>query len=136
MMPEGETLRGTRFQKVDNETQTPQECFVDIVLAIRGENGNTVKLLHPLKQVIYFNIGEPVVGIFDLRALSEERVCFIEEKQNISALARIKHLLQALLSFSDILVHNSCEIDAIEFQSKRSSQHLRGHRLAGAARSR
>src|SRR5450432_1723415 len=134
MMPKGQALGRAGLQKIDDETQPPQECFVEIVLAVRRENRETVKLLHSLQEVIDFNVGESVVSVFHLSTLSEERVCLVKEQQDVRSLARIKNLLQPLLGLSYVFVDDARKIHAIKFQVQRARQHLCGHRFPGAAR--
>jgi len=58
-------------RKVDDEAHPANECFVEILLHVRGQYDDAAVLLHPLQQIGRFNVCVAVVRVFHFRAFSE-----------------------------------------------------------------
>src|SRR3989442_1137744 len=103
--------------EIDDETETAQERCVHIPFAVGSENGNAIKLLHALQEIVDLDISKAIVGIFHLRALSEECIGFIKEKQDIGPLACIEDQLQPLLSLTNIFAHDTGQVYTVEIHA-------------------
>lgn len=57
-----------------------------------------------LEEVGAFDVGVAVVGVLDLRALSEDRVGLVEEEDAVDAGGLGEDFLQVLLGLADVLV--------------------------------
>ena len=93
--------------EVDHEPQATHERGVDIALAVGGEHGDAVELLHPLEQVVDLDVGEAVVGVIDLHPPPEQSVRLVEEQHHRCSLAGVEHLAQMLLGLADVLIDDA-----------------------------
>ena len=84
----------------------PAEGLVDVLAEVRGEDHHAVVLLHALEEVRDFDVRVPVVRVLDFRALTEQRVGFVEEEDGVAALRRPKHPLEVALGFADVLAYD------------------------------
>ncbi len=89
--------------------------------------------LHALEQITDLDIGVAVVAVFDLAALAEQRVGFVEEQDRAAFFGGVEDPAQIFLGLADVLVHHLAEIDAIEIEIELTRQHFTGHGFAGAA---
>src|ERR1700674_2017140 len=120
------------MHEVDDEAEAPHKCLIEVTLAVGRKDRDSVELLHPLEQVVDFDIGETVVRVLDLSPLSEQRVRLIKQKHDVGTLTWVEDLFETLLGFADVLVDDARQVDPVEVHRERSRDHLRGHRLARA----
>src|SRR5215203_742993 len=82
--------------EVDDETQPPQEGFVQILLPVGRQDGYALEPLHALQQIADLEVGIPVVGVFDLGPAAEEGIGFVKEEDDIGDVRRVEQTLQVL----------------------------------------
>ena len=61
--------------------EAPHERGVEVPLAVGGQHGQAVELLHPLEHVVDLDVRVPVVRVTDLGPLAEQRVRLVEQQQ-------------------------------------------------------
>src|SRR5262245_11815765 len=78
-LPDAHAIRLVRKRKLHDEANAARECFINVLTQIRGEDRNTLVLFHLLQQVCGLDIGVAIMGVANLRALSEQRVRLIKK---------------------------------------------------------
>ena len=71
-------LRRFRRREADDEAEPPDEGGVQVRLAVGGEHGQPVELLHLLEHVVDLDVRVPVVRVADLGPLAEKGVGLVE----------------------------------------------------------
>ena len=61
--PQPLALARARRREVDDEAEPADERGVEVPLAVRGQDGDAVELLHPLEHVVDLDVRVPVVGV-------------------------------------------------------------------------
>src|SRR4051794_13192740 len=122
-----------REREVDDEADPPRERLIQGIALVRGEDREAAVGLHALQEVADLDVGIAVVAVLDLGALAEERVRLVEEQDRAAALRRVEHPAEVLLRLPDVLRDDLAEVDPVEVELELEGEHLRGHRLAGAA---
>lgn len=69
-----------RANSTREEPQSAEERLVERRLAVRRERGETAVVLHPLQEVVHFDVRVAVVAVVDLGALAEQCVRLVEEE--------------------------------------------------------
>src|SRR6266851_7674414 len=131
--PQREPLGWPRLHEVHDKADAAQEGFVQVSFAVRGQDGNSLELLHPLQQVVNLDVGKAVVCVLDLGALAKQGVGLIEEQHHVGALTRVENLLKAFFSLADVFVDHAGKVDAEELHSQGPRYDLRSHGFSRAA---
>jgi len=87
-----------------------REGLFDALLPIGREDDDSVVTLDALQEMGCLRICVSVMGIVDLTACPEQRVCFIEEEDRATGFRFIEYVIQILLSFADVLAHHRRQI--------------------------
>src|SRR5258706_3832698 len=103
LAPQAQSLFGARHGEVDDGLEAPGERLVDIILLVRGEDGDAVEGLDALEQERDFLVGVAVVRILGLAALPEERVGLVEEQDPALVLCLVEDARKVLLGLADVL---------------------------------
>ena len=129
------SARCARFGKreLDDKAKAAQKCLVERGLAVGGQDGEAAIGLHALQQVADLDVRVAVVAVFDLGALAEERVGFVEEQDGGALFGGVEDAAQILLGLADVLADDLAEVDAEEIEAQLVREHLRGGGLARAA---
>ena len=86
-----------------------------------------------MQEEIRLQVGVAVVRTLDAGAISEQRVTFVEQQDDVQFLGTGEDLVQVLLGFPDVFVDDGGEIQAIQIHSQRRCEQTRRHGFAGSA---
>src|SRR5271163_4115674 len=89
--PDFGALRCFGEWELDDEAEAAEKGLVERGLAVGGEDGETAIGLHALEQVADFAVGVAVVAVFDIGALAEERIGFVEEQDGSALFSGVEN---------------------------------------------
>ena len=71
-------------------------------------------ILHPMQQIIHFDIGVTAMRVVHLNSFAEERVRFVEEKERITLVRGAKDKAEVVFRFANVLRDHLAQIDPIK----------------------
>ena len=101
-LPESGAFGFGGFGERDAQGETSCEGFVDACGEVGGEDGDAGEAFDALEEVVDFEVGVFVVGVFDVGALAEKRICFIKKQHCLCIFSLVKDLRQILFGLADV----------------------------------
>src|SRR5579872_5040938 len=117
-LPQRAALLGAWRGEIQDDVEPARERRVEATLAVARQQRDALERLDALEQVVGLGVGESVVGLLDVRALSEDGVRLVEEEHDLRMLGAGEELRQVLLGLADVLARHACEVHAKERQAE------------------
>ena len=105
-LPDRMTLGCARRTKVHNYVHSSLERAVDSIACVCRHDQNPLVCLEPLKQIIRFKVRVAIGRALHACPPRKQRIPFVEQENHVQLFGSRENLIQILLGFADVLVHD------------------------------
>jgi hypothetical protein len=125
-LPQPESANSFALRRdANDELKFSQERRVEVHFLFDRHDDEAAMFFDALPQISHLGVGVTVVSVFDLGTFAEKRVGFVEVKDRAAFLRGVEQAAQIFFRFTDVLVHDPGEINALEVEFKLAGQRAR-----------